>query len=60
MYFRTISNCKPGPKPPKSPAAEIAAGCPAGDDVDMASGDVVAENEGEGIVAEAVILQEDG
>ena len=60
MYFRTVSNCKPGLKPPKPPAADSAAGGPAADDVDMAGGDAVAENEGEGIVAEAVILQEDG
>ena len=57
MYFRTVSNCKPGLEPP---AADSAAGGPAADDVDMAGGDAVAENEGEGIVAEAVILQEDG
>ena len=57
MYFRTVSNCKPGPKPP---AADSAADGPAADDVDMAGGDAVAENEGEVIVAEAVILQEDG
>ena len=56
MYFRTVSNCKPGPKPPK-PAA---AGGPAPDDVEMAGGDAVVENEGEGVVAKAVILQEDG
>ena len=37
----------------------MAAGGPAQDDVEMAGGDAVAENEGEGIVAEAVILQED-
>ena len=53
MYFRTVSNYKPGLKP-------AAAGGPAPDDVEIASGDAVAENEGEGIVAEAVILQEDG
>ena len=46
-------NCKPGPKPPKP----VAAGSPAGG---PALGDAVAENEGEGIVAKAVILQEDG
>ena len=56
MYFRTVSNCKPGLKPPK-PAAACG---PAPDDVEMAGGDAVAENEGEGVVAEAVILQEDG
>ena len=56
MYFRTVSNCKPGPKPPKPPAA----GGPAGDDVDMSGGDAVADFEGKGIVAEVVILQEDG
>ena len=53
MYFRTVSNCKPGLKP-------AATGGPAPDDVEMAGGDAVVENEGEGIVAEAVILQEDG
>ena len=37
-----------------------AAGAPPPDDVKMASGDGVVENVGEGIVAEAVILQEDG
>ena len=47
---------KAGPKPPK-PAA---AGGPAPDDVEMAGGDAVVENEGEGIVVEAVIMQEDG
>ena len=60
MYFRTVSYCKPGLKPPKPPAADSAAGGPAADDVHMAVGDAVVENEGEGIVAEAVILQEDG
>ena len=60
IYFRTVSNCKPEPKPPKPPAADSAAGGSAADDVDMAGGDAVAENEGEGIVAEAVILQKDG
>ena len=44
MYFRTLSNCHPAPKAPKL----------------AASGDAVAENEREGIIAEAVILQEDG
>ena len=56
MYFRTVSNCHPAPKPPKLAAA----GGPAPDDFEMAGGDAVAENEGEGIVAKAVILQEDG
>ena len=56
MYFRTITNCHPAPKAPK-PAA---AGAPPLDDVEMAGGDAVVENEGEGIVAKAVILQEDG
>ena len=56
IYFRTVGNCKPGPKPPKPPAADS----PAADNVDMAGGDAAAENEGEGIVAEVVILQEDG
>ena len=60
MYFRTVSNCKPGLKVPKTAAAGSAAGGPAPDDVDMAGGDAVMENEGEGIVTEAVILQEDG
>ena len=48
MYFRTASNCKPVPKPPQLAAA----GGPAPADVEMAGGDAVAENEGEGIVAE--------
>ena len=52
MYFRTVSNCKPAPKPPKLAAV----GGPAPDDVEMAGGDAVAENEGEGIVAKAVIF----
>ena len=56
MYFRTVSNCRPAPKSPKLAAA----GAPHLDDVEMAGGDAVVENEGEGIVAEAVILQEDG
>ena len=34
----------------------VAVGAPAPDDVEMAGGDGVVENEGEGIVAEAVIL----
>ena len=38
----------------------VVAGAPPPDDVEMAGGDGVVENEGEGIVAEAVILQEDG
>ena len=58
MYFRTVSNCCPAPKAPNPKAA--AAGAPPLDDVEMAGGDAVAENEGEGIVAKAVILQEDG
>ena len=56
MYFRTVSNCCPAPKAPKLAAA----GAPPPDDVEMAGGDAVVENEGEGIVAEAVIPQEDG
>ena len=56
MYFRTVSNCRTAPMAPK-PAA---AGAPPPADVEMAGGDGVVENEGEGIVAEAVILQEDG
>ena len=56
MYFRTVSNCKPAPKPPKLAAV----GGPAPDDVEMAGGDAVAENEGGGIVAKAVIFEEAG
>ena len=57
MYFRTVSNCKPGLNCKPKPAA---GGGPAPDDVEMAGGDAVVENEGEQVVAEAVILQEDG
>ena len=55
MYFRAVSNCKPAPKAPKLAAV----GGPQ-DDVEMAGGDAVVENEGGGNVAEAVILQGDG
>ena len=56
MYFRTVSNCRTAPMAPKP----VAAGAPPPDDVEMGGGDGIVENEGEGIVAEAVILQEDG
>ena len=54
MYFRTVSNCRTAPVAPKPDAV------PPADELEIAGGDGVVQNEGEGIVAEAVILQEDG
>ena len=58
MYSRTVGNCKPAPAS-KAPKPATAGASPP-DDVEMAGGDAVAENEGEGIATKPVFLQEDG